>query len=85
MKALEKLTIGIGLFFVGIAAVYRYVLTDEQRDSFNEAADVVRAATREVTDTVSPLVSDGPTRTEEETAAEANRWRTVQQWKALGY
>jgi hypothetical protein len=65
--------------------MYRYVLTDEQRDSLNEAADVVRAATREVTDTVSPLVSDGPTRTEEETAAEANRWRTVQQWKALGY
>ena len=84
MKTLEKIAIAFGLFFVGVAAAYRYVLTDEQRASLAEATDAVRAAAREVTDTVSPLVSDGPTRTEEEAAAEANRKRTAAQWEALG-
>ncbi|MBO7674511.1 MAG: hypothetical protein J6S63_05830 [Atopobiaceae bacterium] len=85
MKTLERIAISLGLFFVGIAAIYRYVLTDEQRETLVEAATAVQSATREVTDMVSPLVSDGPTRSEEEALAEANRERTAKQWEALGF
>lgn len=85
MKWLERLAIGAGLVVVAVTVVYRYVLTDEQRDGIQEANDVVQSAVREVTDTISPLVSDGPTKSEEEAAAAANRARTAAQWEALGY
>lgn len=85
MKTLERMAIMLGLAIVGITAVYRYVLTDEQRSALQEGADVLRSATREVTDIISPLVSDGPTRSEEEAAARANQERTAAQWEALGY
>ncbi len=85
MKLLERVAITLGLIVVGVTAVYRYVLSDEQKEALNEASDAIRSAAREVTDTVSPLISDGPTKTEEEAMAEANRARTAAQWEALGY
>lgn len=85
MKMYEKLAIAAGLVVVGITAVYRHVLTEEQRDAMREASDAVGAVAREVTDVVKPLVSDSPTKTQEEEAAAANRARTAAQWEALGY
>lgn len=85
MKLLERIAIGLGVAVVAVTVVYRYVLSDEQREALDEAAGVLRSATREVTDTVMPLVSDGPTKTEEEAAAAANRARTAAQWEKLGY
>ena len=85
MRTLERMAITLGLVIVGITAVYRYVLSDEQKTALQEGADVLRAATREVTDTVTPLFSNGPTRSEEEAAARANQKRTAAQWEALGY
>ena len=85
MKLLERTAIIAGLIVVGITAVYRHVLTDEQREALQEAGGAVRSAIREVTDTVAPLLHDGPTKTEEEAMAEANRARTAAQWDAMGY
>lgn len=85
MRLLERIILISGLLVVGVTAVYRYVLTEEQRDGLRETSDVLRSATREVTDSVAPLISDGPTKSEEEAAARANRERTVEQWEALGY
>ena len=85
MNVFERVAIGAGLAVVGVTIVYRYVLTDEQRGSMQEVADTLRNATHDVTDMVSPLVSDGPTHAEEEAATIANRARTASQWEALGY
>ncbi len=85
MKFLERLAITLGLVVVGVTAVYRHVLSDEQKDALREASDAIRSATREVTDMVSPLISSGPTKTEEEAMSEANRAHTAAQWEALGY
>lgn len=85
MKLYEKIAFGLGLIVVGVTVVYRYVLSDEQRSALNEAGDAIQSATREITDTVSPLVSDGPTKSEEEAMAAANRARTIDQWQKIGY
>lgn len=85
MNTLERMAIGLGLIVVGTVAAYRYVLSDEQRAVARELADDVRNATREVVDVVSPLVSDGPTKSDEEAAARANRERTATMWRGLGY
>ena len=85
MNRLERAVVMAGLVVVGITLAYRHVLTDEQREAAREGATVLQNATQEVTDTVSPLVSNGPTRKEERAAAEANRARTEAQWAALGY
>ncbi len=85
MKLLERIAFGLGLVVVGVTAVYRYVLSDDQRSAVKEAGDAVRSAGREVADTISPLVSDGPTKSEEEAILAANRARTVDQWQKLGY
>ena len=85
MRLFERIAFGAGLVVVGITLVYRYVLTDEQREGISEAADVLQKAAREITDSVAPLVSDGPTKSEEEAMAEENRARTADQWASLGY
>lgn len=85
MKTLERMAIGLGLAIVGLVAVYRHVLNEDQRGLAREMSDAVRSATQEVVDVISPLVSDGPTRSEERAASEANRARTAAQWEALGY
>ncbi|MDO4539016.1 MAG: hypothetical protein Q4B54_12705 [Coriobacteriales bacterium] len=85
MKLLERIAFTMGLVVVGVTVVYRYVLTAEQRSALGEAGDAIRSATREVTDTVAPLVSDGPTKSEEEAMAAANRARTIDQWQKIGY
>lgn len=85
MKLLERLAILLGLAVVGVTAVYRYALTDEQREALQDLSHEMQAATREVTDMVMPLMKDGPTKTEEEAMAAANRERTAAQWDALGY
>lgn len=85
MRVLEKMAFTAGLVVIGITAVYRYVLSDEQRGAVKEIGDAIREATREVMDTMAPLVSEGPTRAEEEAASEENRARTAAQWASLGY
>lgn len=85
MKLLEKMAITTGLIVVGITALYRYVLTDEQRAAMREASDVVKESMRDVTDSIAPLVKNGPTKREEEAMIEANRARTAAQWETLGY
>ena len=70
---------------VGVTAVYRYVLSDDQKDSMRELGNGIRSSAEEVMDSVSPLVSKGPTRKEEQAAADENRARTAAQWEALGY
>ena len=85
MRLLEKIAFIAGLTVVGVTAIYRYVLSDEQRASLQEGADTIRKATREVTDSISPLVSDGPTKSEEEAMAQQNRERLAKQWAELGY
>ncbi|MDO4806801.1 MAG: hypothetical protein Q4A07_06095 [Coriobacteriales bacterium] len=85
MRTLERMAIALGVVIVGITAVYRYMLGDEQKAALQEGADVLRAATREISDSITPLMSDGPTRSEEEAAARANQERTAAQWEALGY
>ena len=85
MTLFERVAISAGIAVVGVTLAYRYVLTDEQRASMQEVADTLRNATHEVTDSVAPFVSDGPTHAEEEAAARANRARTAQQWQKLGY
>lgn len=85
MNVFEKLAVGAGLIVVGVTAAYRYVLTDEQREAVREAGAVVQNSFNEVADSVSPLVSGGPTRAEEEAARTANRERTANQWATLGY
>lgn len=85
MRLLERTAITLGLIVIGVTVVYRYVLNDEMRGAAQDAADAIRSATREVTDTISPLVSDGPTKSEEEAMYAAGRERTAAQWEALGY
>lgn len=85
MRFIEKVALGAGILVVLVTAVYRNVLTDDQRAATREASSVLRDATREVTDTVKPLISDAPTKSEEEAAIRANRARTAAQWSALGY
>jgi len=85
MRRLERLALLAGLVVASITMVYRHVLTDEQRAAAREATEVIRNATQDVADSVSPLVSNGPTRKEERAAAEANRARTAAQWESLGY
>ncbi len=81
MKLLERLALGMGLVVVGVTAVYRYVLSDEQRMALQEAGASLRGAFEEVSDTV----KSGPTKAEEREAAEKNRASTAKQWEALGY
>ena len=71
MKHLERIAIFAGLVVVGITAAYRYLLADEQREALREISNVVGDSVQEVVDSVSPLVSDGPTRKEEREANEA--------------
>ena len=85
MKLYEKIIVGAGLVIVGITAAYRYVLTDDQRSALREVGDSLRKANQEVHDTVAPLVSDGPTKKEEQEMFEAGRARTAKQWEKLGY
>ena len=85
MNVLEKVFIAAGIIVVGVTVAYRYVLSDEQRDSMREAADVLRNVSHEVSDSVSTLMSGGPTHAEEQAAAEINRARTASQWAELGY
>jgi predicted negative regulator of RcsB-dependent stress response len=85
MNILEKVFIAAGIIVVGVTVAYRYVLSDEQRDSMREAADVLRNVSHEVSDSVSPFMSGGPTHAEEQAAAESNRARTASQWSELGY
>lgn len=85
MKILERFAITVGLIVVGVTAVYRYVLTDEQRDAMREVGDTIRGAVQEVSDSVAPLVSDKPTKSEERAMAEENRAKTAAQWESLGY
>ena len=85
MKVLEKVAIAVGLVVVGVTVVYRYVLSNDQREAMREAGESVRGAVQEVSDSVSPLVSNKPTKSEERAIAEENRAKTAAQWKSLGY
>ena len=85
MKVLEKVAIAVGLVVVGVTVVYRYVLSNDQREAMREAGESVRGAVQEVSDSVSPLVSNKPTKSEERAKAEENRAKTAAQWKSLGY
>lgn len=85
MMWVEKLAIGAGIVVVATTAVYRYMLSDEQRESLQEAADVLRNATGEVTDSVRPLVGSGSTKAEAASRSEQMRAHTTEQWAALGY
>ncbi|MBR3224186.1 MAG: hypothetical protein IKF78_02570 [Atopobiaceae bacterium] len=85
MKSYEKMVVLAGVVVVGITAVYRYVLSDEQRTALREVGNSLRDSTQEVRDTVAPLVSDGPTKKEIQESFEANRKRTAKQWEELGY
>ncbi|MBR3326190.1 MAG: hypothetical protein IKG22_02570 [Atopobiaceae bacterium] len=85
MKTLEKVALLAGLIVVGVTALYRYVLNDEQKDALREASNTIRDATQEVSDSVAPFVSNGPTHAEEESRAAASRAATKAQWEALGY
>ncbi len=85
MNTITKIAVALGVCIVGGNLVFRYVLNDDQRNEIRAANKELTDALREVEDTISPLVSDGPTRAEERAAAEANRARTKQQWAAIGY
>ena len=85
MHVLEKMALGAGLVVVGITAVYRYVLNDEQREALREVSSSIVDATEEVQDSISPLVAGKTTHAEERARAEENRARTAAQWEALGY
>lgn len=85
MNVLEKVAFGLGLVVVGITAAYRHVLTDEQREALHEAGMAVASAAQEISDTISPLVRNEPTKAEERATAEQNRIDTAAQWESLGY
>lgn len=85
MKLLERFTITVGLIVVGVTVMYRYVLTEEQREAIGEISDTLSGAVQEVSDSVLPLVSDKPTKSEERAMAEENRAKTAAQWESMGY
>ena len=85
MHVLEKIALGAGLVVVASTAVFRYVLNDEQRDALREMSASISDATREVSDSISPIVSDGKTHAGEAARVQANQDRTKAQWEALGY
>lgn len=81
MRFYEKLALGAGLAVMGVTIAYRHLLSEEQRDALREAANVIRTAYEDITDSV----SQGPTKAEERAAVAANRARTAAQWNAIGY
>ena len=85
MNFLEKAALAFGLTVAGVTLVYRYALSDEQREAVREAEMYVSDATQEITDSISPLVNGGPTHASEKASYAANRERTKEQWEALGY
>ena len=85
MKFLERFAITMGLIVVGVTAVYRYVLSADQREAVKEVGETIGGAVQEVKDSVAPLVSDKPTKSEERAMAEENRAKTAAQWESLGY
>lgn len=85
MSVIDKIALGAGLVVVASTMVWRYVLNDDQRAELSSVSASITEATREISDSISPLVSDGPTHAEEEARAEENRARTKAQWEALGY
>ena len=85
MNLLKKVFVGVGIAAVGLNLAYRYLLSDEQRSELRKVQEEMSNAAQEVSEAVSPLVSDGPTPSEERAAAEANRARTEEQWAAIGF
>lgn len=85
MNFFKRFSVACGTLIVGLFLAYKYVLNEEQRGLAREANEEIQAVMREVTDMVVPLVSEKPTRAQEEAKAEANRERTREQWEKIGY
>lgn len=73
-----RVTAVVGTVVAAGALVYKYLLTDEAKESLRSGFDEVR----NTVETVNRTLSD---ESDKKAAAEANRRRTQMQWEELGY
>ena len=78
IKGLLRVTAVVGTVVAAEALVYKYLLTDEAKESLRSGFDEVR----NTVETVNRTLGD---ESDKKAAAEANRRRTQMQWEELGY
>lgn len=77
-------TVGVASFMAGGAfALYRYALTDEDRDTIKRAIDSVKALAGAVWERVQPVIEDMASTSD--VVDTTNRDATRRQWSELGY